>query len=275
MSTTPTTFETPGETAIRLALQSADVSVETWDAAVTEVELIPRRDDDATREAMAGVRVESRGRARGSEILVEESKRRFGFSLHEPRFDIRIRCPHGASIDASSGSSDLVLRGAIGDLTVKSGSGDVSAETARGTVRVTGASGDVSIDAAEGPVTVHTASGDVEIRGAGDRLTVNAVSGDVRVDDARAGVTVTSVSGDVSLSVAGGDAKVQTVSGDVEIAVRDGLGVWIDASSVSGEMVSELELEDGPAGEGGAAIELRVKTVSGDVRIRRSGAVRS
>ena len=45
-----------------------------------------------------------------------------------------------------------------------------------------------------------------------------------------------------------------------------GLSLWLDVQSVSGEIASELGVEDGPAGEG-EPVELRVRTVSGDVRI--------
>jgi DUF4097 and DUF4098 domain-containing protein YvlB len=88
----------------------------------------------------------------------------------------------------------------------------------------------------------------------------------------RGGATAQSVSGDIQiLSVRSGDVRVQTVSGDVSVALAQGVGVWIDAGSVSGDITSKLELEDAPADEqAGASLELRVKTVSGDVDISRA-----
>ena len=64
--------------------------------------------------------------------------------------------------------------------------------------------------------------------------------------------------------------RLHSVSGDVEVGVRTGLRVWIDATSVSGALNSELASEeDGPA-QGDAAVTLRIRTVSGDVRILRA-----
>ena len=65
---------------------------------------------------------------------------------------------------------------------------------------------------------------------------------------------------------------VSSVSGDVDVAAVPGLVLWIDAQSVSGTMSSELDVGDAPSEPGGEAVELRVRTVSGDVRVARSTA---
>ena len=68
--------------------------------------------------------------------------------------------------------------------------------------------------------------------------------------------------------------RVQSVSGDVHLAIKPGEHLYIDASSVSGTMSSELGLEDSaPADSSIAVSELRVRTVSGDLEIVRAAAV--
>jgi hypothetical protein len=64
---------------------------------------------------------------------------------------------------------------------------------------------------------------------------------------------------------------VSCVSGDVRVATRPGLALWIDVQSVSGSVSSDLEVGEAPGG-GDAQVELRVRTVSGDVRITRAAA---
>ena len=60
---------------------------------------------------------------------------------------------------------------------------------------------------------------------------------------------MTTVSGDVEVRAAGGGSiRVQSVSGDVELGIKPGERLYIDASSVSGTMSSELGLEDSPPG---------------------------
>ena len=83
--------------------------------------------------------------------------------------------------------------------------------------------------------------------GAAALLSANLVSGDLAVDDAAAGLDVTTVSGDVEVRAAGGGGiRVQAVSGDVQLGIKPGERLYIDASSVSGTMSSELGLEDSP-----------------------------
>jgi DUF4097 and DUF4098 domain-containing protein YvlB len=83
---------------------------------------------------------------------------------------------------------------------------------------------------------------------------------------------VSTVSGDVELEAAARGARVNTVSGDVNVAARPGLALWIDVQSVSGSVSSDLDVGDAPPVESVAQVELRVRTVSGDVRVSRSGA---
>ena len=103
-------------------------------------------------------------------------------------------------------------------------------------------------------------------------VTVNTVSGDVRIDETTGAVGLNTVSGDVQLESVGGPCRVSCVSGDVHVATRPGLALWIDAQSVSGSVTSDLDVADAPAGGGGQQVDLRIRTVSGDVRITRSGA---
>jgi hypothetical protein len=63
-----------------------------------------------------------------------------------------------------------------------------------------------------------------------------------------------------------------SVSGDVTIGVRRGSKVYLDCNTVSGDTTSELELtSDAPAGDG-PLVEIRAKTVSGDITITRAAA---
>jgi hypothetical protein len=71
-------------------------------------------------------------------------------------------------------------------------------------------------------------------------------------------------------AVTAGDVSVQAVSGDVQIGVRRGSLVYVDASSLSGDTRSELELGDLPSAEDGPRIDLRLKTVSGDISVVRA-----
>ena len=102
-------------------------------------------------------------------------------------------------------------------------------------------------------------------------LAANSVSGDVVLGEILGDLTAGTVSGDLMVRAAGpGEVGLKAVSGDVVVAMRRGLRVRLDVSSVSGSVGSELDVSDAPARADGPEANLRVRTVSGDVRITRA-----
>ena len=268
------TYETPGPITVRVQLSSADVTIETADTTQTDVELIPLRDDDATRQAIQEIAVGMRDRPGGGQLVyVEEPKRpRFGISFRGPKFAVRVRCPHSADFECSSGSSDVRAIGRLGDVSIKTASGDTIVDEVAGSLAVNSASGDITVELVGGGATVNTASGDVSIGTAAGPLRANLVSGDLNVGRAHSDLVATSVSGDQELeAVSGGDVRVNSVSGDVRVGVVPGIRLWIDASSMSGSTTSELQVGDLPPGPAdGPVVQLRAKSVSGDIEIVRA-----
>ena len=267
-------FDTPGRVAFRISTPAGRVTIDTWGEPGVDVEVTPLRGDEGSRQAAAETRIEAKERGSLHEILVEVPKRegRFGIFGRSPEIGIAIRCPEGADVELTTHSSDLEGRGPLGDVTVKSASGDVSVGDVRQLAFNT-ASGDVSAGVVAGALNVKSASGDVDIRSVDGPTTVNTVSGDVRISRTEETAHVNVVSGDIDLEEVGAAVRISAVSGDVDVAARPGLALWIDAQSVSGTMQSELDVADlPPADAGESPVELRVRTVSGDVRISRSGA---
>ena len=72
-------------------------------------------------------------------------------------------------------------------------------------------------------------------------------------------------SGDLTIRTAHrGKLTAKGASGDVQIGVPAGVPVWTDLTTVSGDIRSGLEGVGEPE-EGADHIELRAKTVSGDI----------
>ena len=104
----------------------------------------------------------------------------------------------------------------------------------------------------------------------GAGATVRSASGDIRIGKLDGSTIITVGSGDVALHQVGpGSVNVRAISGDVEVGVRGGLGVWLDVSSTSGEVRSDLEGQAG--GDGAPDLELTLSTVAGDISIDRAG----
>ncbi len=157
--------------------------------------------------------------------------------------------PEGSSCLVHTTAGDIRCTGRLGALDVHTISGDVSAEEVSGLARVDTASGDIDLGSAA-EVRAESASGDVSLGQASGTVTVRTASGDVRIAEA-----------------SGLRADVKSASGDIRVAVAPGIGVYLDLSSLSGTVSSELE----PAEDSGAAsLTLNCRSISGDVRVVRA-----
>jgi DUF4097 and DUF4098 domain-containing protein YvlB len=251
---------------------AGDVQVETRDVAETTVELVPLNDSEATRQAIEKANVG----ARGNEVFVELEGRSWSISignwgLGSAKVSVRIVCPEGSDLECDTASADVRTHGALGEARIRTASGDLRLERVQGALEAKSASGDLRVEHVEGRVSLNTVSGDVDLRTAMSGVGVNSVSGDVIVGEVYGDVTAGTVSGDLMVRAAGpGEVGLKAVSGDVVVAMRRGLRVKLDVSSVSGSVGSELDVSDTPTRADGPEANLRVRTVSGDVRITRS-----
>ena len=272
-------FDTPGSVSLQVKLPSGRVLVTTADEPHTTVDVvgIGRRGQEAvdeievTMEERLGryvVKVEQRDRFRWGPITIT-----WGGD-----FECRITCPPGADLELEGGSTDVRTDGELGDVSVRTASGDVKLDSVLRDLQVKTASGDIDVASVATQATVGTVSGDVMLGRADASLTARSVSGDVIVGGASGELGISTTSGDVDVrAVSGGDVRVQTVSGDVRLGIAPGTRTWIDATSVSGRLESELGLEDDePASEDtDPIVPVHVKTVSGDVSVVRAAAAYS
>jgi len=269
------TFDAPGLTTVRVEIPAGMLAVETWDEPRVELEVSAARGDERSAAAAEETRVSSAERAGRREVVVRAPKResgRLGITWgRAPELVVRVRCPEGTDLELVTHGGDLETRGRLGDVAVRSASGDASLEDAR-SLGYTTASGDLTAGAVEAELAVKSASGDVDVRSVGGSAAVNTVSGDVRLGETAGPVAVKTISGDVELEATEREVVVSSVSGDVEVSAVPGLVLWIDAQSVSGTMTSELDVGDVPAEGDERSVELRIRTVSGDVRVARNAA---
>jgi DUF4097 and DUF4098 domain-containing protein YvlB len=263
------TFHTPGPLTLSVRVPAGAIEIETTETTETEVELEPI--DRNAAEVIEGATIDLRGRPdAGHELVVEIEERRFLVFSTAPRVRVRIRCPHGADLDVKTVSADVRCDGRLGAAAVKSVSGDITLPDVGGDARIKSVSGDVRLSQVGGVVQVQTVSGDVSADAAGGTVSITTVSGDLTVHEAGHSVTTKSVSGDQFVGAVKAGATCQSVSGDVHVAIPRGTQVYIDANSRSGDVTSELEPSEGGGEPDGEVAELRVKTMSGDIRIARA-----
>jgi hypothetical protein len=275
------TFQTPDRVRLSLAIPAGVIEIDASPGDTTQVELDAL--SDSARELLESTRIEFRDRGDGHEVVVEVPTTKSGFFIsfgRGPDFRLRVSCPTGAELDIQTKSADVRARGMFGPSEVKTASGDINLGEIGGDARVKTASGDVQIEDVHGVTHVQTASGDLAIQRTRGDVTGQLVSGDVWIRDALHAVAVNTVSGDVRLdAVVEGSIDVTAISGDIVVGVRRGSRVFVDCNTISGDTSSELDLSDAPvpsdpapSGEPGPQLELRAKTVSGDIVVVRAAA---
>ncbi len=185
--------------------------------------------------------------------------------------DLTIKAPAGSSCAAKTASADLSCVGVVSALSLNTASGDLTAASVTGDVTVRSASGDVLLDEVGGELTMHTASGGTRVRHVDGAVRINSASGDVAIGYCGGSVSVRTASGDVRLDgVASGHVQVSSATGDVRVAVVPGIGVYLDLSSLSGSVRSDLDEVDSAQGDADAVVEIRTRTMSGDIRITKA-----
>jgi len=268
------TFETPGEVTLDLRVPVGRIDVETAPGTTTEVELDARGGDDQVRELLDDARIELRESGGGHEVIVDVEARRgvgFGF-LRKLDVRLRVRAPEGVQLRAETASADLRGRGRFGSLHAKAASGDLDLDEVNGDAQVEAASGDVRLAGVGGAIDISTASGDIRLGHVKGPLSARAASGDIHVDEA-GDAKVRTASGDQRiLAVAEGSVELQSMSGDITVGVRKGSNLWVDARAMSGDLNSEVALDDAPPAveDGAPLVELRATSMSGDINVVRA-----
>jgi DUF4097 and DUF4098 domain-containing protein YvlB len=255
-------FDTPDPIEIMVRNAAGDIDVTCQATATTEVVVEPQRPEDA--DAADRTAVVQQGRR----LRIEVPERRWGSS---PRITVRVSAPARSRLAARGASADVRCTGPLSALTVTTASGDVAAELVEGDASVDSASGDVTLAEVTGAARVRTASGDVTAALV-PSLEVTTASGDVTAGSVGCSLRARTASGGVQVAEAvAGSIEVNTASGDILVGVRRGTAVRLYLTSNSGNLNSELPVED-VAPEHGTTLELRLQSVSGDIQVRR-GAV--
>ncbi len=259
-----------------------DISVDSWGAgsvvvsgeptSALVVEVVPSHRRAAPDDLLEQIQVEFEDGqlyVRGPRVTAFRRKQ---------GLDLSIKAPPGSTCAAKTVSADLSCVGEISAVTLQTASGDFTAASIGGDVTVKSASGDVLLDRAAGALTVQTASGDVKVTQVDGDIRINSASGDVTIGSCAGPAAVRTASGDVRFTaLAAGRIELASASGDLAVAVVPGVGVYLDLSSNSGDIRSELDPGDGDEHEdaSSAALQLSCRTWSGDIQITKARGVPS
>ncbi|GAB4432496.1 MAG: DUF4097 family beta strand repeat-containing protein [Chloroflexi bacterium OHK40] len=213
-----------------------------------------------------------------------------------PFAELRVALPEGVAAEASVVSGSIDATGIRGDLRLSSVSGAIEAERTAGSLAVNTTSGDVELRDHTGPLVVESVSGDVRASGALERPRVETVSGDVELSGVRGATELHSISGDLGVREAadasltaestsgaisfegwlasGASNHINNISGDVDVRLERPADLRLEASTISGDLQSNLPLNaaererrrlSGTLGVGDTS--LTISTTSGDIEV--------
>lgn len=176
----------------------------------------------------------------GSLRVKKESRFCFGFCFSNDLLVIKVPDKYEGLVDLVTVSGDVEIKDDFAlDFTIKTVSGDIEGLSVN------------NLDA-------KTTSGEIKVDRALN-INLETVSGDIDVDKA-SNVSIKTTSGDITLGELelNENGNINTTSGDIKIGrVND---VYIDVDTVSGDIdVAENNRK--------ASYELRIKSISGDIRV--------
>jgi DUF4097 and DUF4098 domain-containing protein YvlB len=277
---------------LHIGIKSGRVHVETWDGEETVVEL-----DGSDQALVDEVSVDFEPHGTGHRVAIRSPRSGDGSFLRifaRSSLDVHVRVPQQALADVTTSNGDVRLDGSYREAHAATASGGVEVGHVSGLTVIATASGDVNVESAVGHTIISVASADVRCGRVGGGE-IKTASGDVQIDIVTGEVAVSTGSGDIELgesdscklrsasgdlrigAIRQGVADLKTASGDIEVAVVSGALVAVDAESVTGDLSSEIELSGSePETAAGAdhdrQIELILRTVNGDIQVRRARA---
>lgn len=249
---------TPVTVSLRLQRGTADIVAE--DRPDTQVEIIGEDGGDAADRFTVALE--------GDTLVVHAPEPSWNLR-RAPKVRVLIRVPLDSALAAKSWSADIQAIGRWSSSQANVASADVYVDEV---------TGDAHLKASSGELTVNRVGGSLRINSSSGRLRVGDVTRDVKAGTASGAVMIGRVGGSLQAETASGDievgvissgkARLSTASGDVTVGVAAGTGVWLDLNTASGSTSSDLAMGGGGAQE--AALELRIRTASGDIDVHRA-----
>jgi DUF4097 and DUF4098 domain-containing protein YvlB len=183
---------------------------------------------------------------------------------------ILVEVPPRAALSIKGSSTDVMLRGALGEVRCRTASGDVRMDDVD-RLEVSTASGDIRVRSVTGDASFNTASGDVTVTTAAGRLSAQLASGDLTADAVGSTLDVGTASGDVRIDRCdGSEINIKTVSGDIRLGLPSGIRVDPNIVTMSGKVLLPPPApKSADSSVERRSVRLRLRTVSGDVRVER------
>ena len=266
-------YEFPVTGAIEAEFRLADGRIETTTPAgltTATVTVEPMDGSEASREAAERTTVEMHDKrltVKAPDIGTTGWLR----GRRSAKIVVTVALPADSRVEVRSASADATLYGTYRDVSIHTASGDAFVQNVTGDLTANAASGDIKAGHVGGDMKVNSASGDLVAKQVDGTIVVHTASGDVHIEEVGRGAKANTASGDITIiKLVRGNAKINSASGDIEIGVGVGTGVYMDISSMSGRARSDLDTSHTPVSSADPDVTLHVRSMSGDITVKRS-----
>ncbi|GAA5167763.1 DUF4097 family beta strand repeat-containing protein [Pseudonocardia eucalypti] len=185
---------------------------------------------------------------------------------------LTVAAPAQSRITLRTGAGDITVTGPAGTASVNTVSGSVELDDVAGNLEVGTGSGRATVGAVAGRLQAKTASGDLSLAEVHGPAQLRTGSGDLRLGLVRADLHARTASGDLVVQDAeAGTYDLTTGSGNLRVGVHAGVAARLDLRSGSGQVRSDLDVNDSAPPSGGSAkLDIHGRTGSGDVLVTRA-----
>ena len=256
--------------SVRIINTRGDVDIHGWD-----------KDEIRVAGELDSLAEELIFEVKGSRTLIEVKLPKSNINWGDGS-DLDIYVPRRSSVVFEGVSTDTTIEDIAGGLRLRSVSGDVSIESVEKLLFIKAVSGDIEISASSGKASISTVSGEIEVEIESLEITLDTVSGGIEAELAEfSSLRANAVSGDVRIEGQLGDdgmIDIASVSGDISLRLQAPVNAALNIETgPGGEIVNGLS-DDEPVDKfparmelnthlGTASGEIKMRTVSGDVRI--------
>jgi DUF4097 and DUF4098 domain-containing protein YvlB len=255
------TFSTPHPIRLKVGVAEGELEIELTETAETAVSIV------GDTEAVDGAVVEQHE----GEIRITVGEERHMPGLRGGSARVRVRCPARSDLAIRTSRATAAVRGTAADTRIESSSGSIEVDQVEGSAVLHASSGEIRVGRVTGDLSVKAASGDVRIGCVGGGIVAQLASGSLAVHEAHGSVVTNTASGNQRIGeVSNGEINLSAVSGDIDVGIRRDTTLRVDASTLSGKAHSMIELTDEPVSADSLSVEIKAKSVSGDITVRRA-----
>ncbi len=259
-------FERTEPVTLSLRAIAGIVEIDAGRSETVQVEVMPLDDSPAARQTAENTRVILDG---DTLIVAVPTPDRWRLR-RAPALRITVKIPEGSTVSGDSAAAEVRATGLYRDVHLKIASAAAHVGDLLGDLHLKSASGDLSVGRVGGSAYLKSASGKIRTGDVAGDVTAGTASGDIRIGSGGGSLDAGSASGHITVgSLTTGRARVRTASGDVTVGVAPGTSVWLDLNTAGGHSITDLA-SHGESDPAGTALEIRVRTASGTIRIHRA-----